>query len=102
MQYNQDPQYSQKPASQPESSYTGATSAQRTSTNTLDPHYDLVSVLYHALEGAQTCAQYVADANRAGDQELSQFFMQAQQNQVACADRAKQLLARRLGPTTVH
>lgn len=99
MQYNQDPQYSQKPSSQPESTYSGA---QKTSTNTLDPHYDLVSVLYHALEGAQVCAQYVSDANRAGDQELSQFFMQAQQNQVACADRAKQLLARRLGPTTVH
>lgn len=99
MQYSQDPQYSQNPAGSTEAGFAGT---QRTSTNTLDPHYDLISVLYHALEGAQTCAQYVADANRTGDQELAQFFVQAQQNQVACAEKAKQLLGRRLGPTTAH
>jgi hypothetical protein len=100
VQYSQDPQYNPQSSSNPtEASFSGS---QRTVTNTLDPHYDLVSILYHALEGAQTCAQYVADANRIGDQELAQFFTQAQQNQVACAEKAKQLLSRRLGPATVH
>lgn len=99
MQYNQEPQYNPNPVSPTES---GAIGAQRTVTNTPDPHYDLISILYHALEGAQTSARYVADANQVGDQELAQFFTQAQQNQVACADRAKQLLVRRLGPVTSH
>ena len=64
-------------------------------TNTTNPYYDTVSVLYHALEGARTCAIFVQDANRAGDQELAQFFSQVQQEEVARADRAKQLLASR-------
>ncbi len=74
----------------------------RVSTNTSDKHYDLVSVLYHALEGAQTYAQYAEDAGREGDQELAQFFVQAQQSQTSCAEKAKQLLGRRLSQTTVH
>jgi len=64
-------------------------------TNTSNPYYDTVSVLYHALEGARTCAIYVQDANRAGDQELAQFFSQVQQEEVARADKAKQLLTSR-------
>jgi hypothetical protein len=64
-------------------------------TNTSNPYYDTVSVLYHALEGARTCAIYVQDANRSGDQELAQFFSQVQQEEVARADKAKQLLASR-------
>jgi len=64
-------------------------------TNTSNTVYDLVSVLYHALEGARTCAIYAQDATRSGDQELAQFFSQAQQDQIACGDRAKQLLAGR-------
>lgn len=74
----------------------------RVSTNTSDKDYDLVSVLYHALEGAQTYAQYAEDAGREGDQELVQFFIQIQQHQISCADKAKQLLSRRLGQSTLH
>ena len=99
MQYSQDPQNIQNPVN-PAS--TGFTEPQGVATNTPDPHYDLVSILYHALEGAQTCARYVEDAGRTGDQELMQFFVQVQQNQISCADRAKQLLSRRLGSSTVH
>src|SRR2546421_6062163 len=65
-------------------------------THTPNPQYDLVSVLYHALEGAQTTDIYVKDAEKEGDQELAQFFRQVQQEQTMCADRAKQLLARRV------
>ena len=64
------PQYQQNPMYQ-------AAGTQRVSTNTPDTQYDLVSVLYHALEGAQ-------------------------QNHIACADRAKQLLGRRLGQSSLH
>lgn len=78
------------------------TESQRVSTNTPDPQFDLISVAYHALEGAQTYAVYAEDAGRNGDKELAQFFIQAQQNQLACADQAKQLLSRRLGQGTLH
>jgi rubrerythrin len=58
--------------------------------------YDLVSVLYHALEGAQTYEVYVKDAQQAGDQELTQFFQQAQQQSLAMANQAQKLLSSRV------
>lgn len=78
------------------------TEPRRVSTNTPDHQYDLVSVLYHALEGAQTYAQYAEDAGREGDQELAQFFLQTQQNQISCAEKAKQLLSSRLSQSIAH
>ena len=65
-------------------------------TNTSNEYYDVISVLYHSLQGAQTYAKYVEDAGRRGDQELVQFFTQVQQDEVVRVERAKQLLARRL------
>jgi hypothetical protein len=65
-------------------------------TNTSNAYFDLVSVLYHSLEGARTYAIYVRDAQNAGDQELAQFFSQRQQEEVNCADRAKQMLSSRI------
>jgi hypothetical protein len=64
------------------------------STGTSNEQYDLVSVLYHALEGAQTYARYVEDAGQ--DKELAQFFMKAQQEENDRAERAKQLLMNRM------
>jgi hypothetical protein len=61
-----------------------------------DEVYGLVSVLYHALQGAETYAQYVEDARRSGDDELSEFFEECQDEEVDRADRAKELLAARL------
>ncbi len=63
-------------------------------TGTPDPIFDLVSVLYHRLESAATCQQYVQDAQ--GDQELAQFFQQCIQQDKQAAEKVKQLLARRL------
>lgn len=40
-------------------------------TQTPNPQYDLASVLYHALKGAQTNDTYIKDAEQAGDQELA-------------------------------
>lgn len=65
-------------------------------THTPNPQYDLASVLYHALKGAQTCDTYVKDAEQGGDQELAQFFRQVQQEQATCADKAKEMLAKRV------
>ncbi|HYO93024.1 MAG TPA: hypothetical protein VER33_00875, partial [Polyangiaceae bacterium] len=50
-----------------------------------DEIYGVVSVLYHALQGAETYAQYIQDARRAGDEELVTFFTecQAEENQRA-------------------
>ena len=39
-------------------------------TGTRDEHYNLVSVLYHALHGAENCDRYAADAEVTGDERL--------------------------------
>jgi hypothetical protein len=66
-------------------------------TGTQDVTYNLVSILYHALQGAETYDQYIADAERGGDQELTEFFREAKEENSRRAERAKQLLAQRLG-----
>ncbi|HEX2870065.1 MAG TPA: hypothetical protein VHP33_02390 [Polyangiaceae bacterium] len=63
---------------------------------TEDHEYALVSVLYHALQGAQACEQYVNDAERGDDPELVRFFLDCIQEQQQRAARAKQLLAGRI------
>jgi len=61
-----------------------------------DDAYGLISVLYHALQGAETYTQYVADAERAGDEALVQFFTECRSEEAQRAARAKELLANRL------
>ncbi|WP_437757442.1 hypothetical protein [Sorangium sp. So ce1389] len=61
-----------------------------------DKDYNLVSVLYHALQGAETYARYVQDAQKQGDQELASFFSEVRQEELRLAERAKQLLGQRL------
>ena len=63
-------------------------------TGTNNATYNLVSVLYHALQGADLYEKYVNDAG--GDQDLASFFRDVQQQEMQRADRAKQLLAKRL------
>ena len=65
-------------------------------TGTKDETYGLVSVLFHALEGAHTIDTYVQDAQQAGDQELAQFFQQVQNGYRRSADGAKALLVNRI------
>lgn len=65
-------------------------------TGTRDVVYDLVSIIYHALQGAETYAMYVTDAEQANDSELAQFFRKVQQDEHARSDQAKKLLADRL------
>jgi hypothetical protein len=61
-------------------------------TSTSNTYYDLVSVLYHALEAAQASATYVQDAQQSGNQDLANFFSEVQNNSNQLADKAKQLL----------
>jgi hypothetical protein len=59
--------------------------------------YNLVSVLYHALQAAETCGQYIQDAQNEGDEELVKFFHEVQAKQVDLAQRTKQCLGKRIG-----
>ena len=61
-------------------------------TGTRDEHYNLVSVLYHALSGADSCDRYALDAEAAGDEALAAFFREAQVMQTELAERAKRHL----------
>ena len=74
---------------------TGAAAEQATGTR--DDTYDLVSVLSHALQGAETARHSIQDAEQAGDQELVQFFREAQNWQRHLASQAKAVLKQRLG-----
>jgi hypothetical protein len=63
-------------------------------TGASNPEYNLISVLYHALQGADLYQKYASDAG--SDQDLANFFREVQQQEQQRAQRAKQLLAQRL------
>jgi len=66
-------------------------------TGTTDIAYDVISVTYHLLQGAETINQYIGDAEQEGDQELAQFFRETKDEYTRRADRAKQLLVKYAG-----
>ena len=66
----------------------------QSNTGNRDSTYDLVAVLYHALQGAENCQTYRQDAS--SDPQIGQFFDQALQAQRQLADQAKMLLHDRL------
>lgn len=57
-----------------------------------DPSYNLVSVLYHALKGADLYSQYITDAEAAGDTELRDFFVSVRSEDSKRAHHARRLL----------
>jgi hypothetical protein len=61
-----------------------------------DDTYGLISVVYHALQGAETCAQYVEDARRSRNAALEAFFEEARVAQNDLAFKGKHLLAAQL------
>jgi hypothetical protein len=83
-----------KPTAQPRGKERQAAAAQATAER--DEVYGLVSVLYHALQGAETYATYASDARRAGDDEVVEFFEDCRSDDTERAERAKELLAARL------
>ena len=72
------------------------TEAGEQATGTKDENYDLISVLYHCLQGSSGVEQYIQDAQEAGEQELVAFFRDYQEAQRDLAERAKNLLGARL------
>jgi hypothetical protein len=60
---------------------------------TPDTTYNLISVMYHTLQGCQTYEQYAHDAEQAGQQEIAQFFRDTGREFERCAQRGQQLLA---------
>jgi hypothetical protein len=60
-------------------------------TGTRDDTYDVISVVYHALQGAENCQIYAEDSE---DDQLRKFFQQAADEQRRLADQGKQLLMR--------
>jgi hypothetical protein len=61
-----------------------------------DKDYNLVSALYHALSGGDSCIKYAEDAKKADDQELADFFNEALDQYRGLAEKAKKLSKSRL------
>jgi hypothetical protein len=57
--------------------------------------YDLSSVLFHSLEGGASYDTYIQDAEREGDEELTEFFRQVRKEDRDRAAEARMLLAER-------
>ena len=72
------------------------TDSSQGNTGTGDVTYNLVSILYHALQGAETHDQYIRDADESGDRDLAQFFREVKEENMRRAERSKSLLGRRL------
>jgi hypothetical protein len=63
-------------------------------TGTSDPTYNVIAVVYHALQGAETIQKYLDDAGT--EEELRTYFAQVQQGYRRAADMGKQLLVQRI------
>lgn len=77
---------------------TSGTSAQaRTGTGqsartVSDATYDVISVMYHALQACETYERYAQDADQQGNREVAQFFRDVLQQNQQCAQRGQQIL----------
>ncbi|MFD1146696.1 hypothetical protein [Saccharothrix hoggarensis] len=66
-------------------------------TGTQDKDYNIIWFVEACLSNALRLENYIADAERAGDSELAEFFRRAQGESRKGAEQGKQLLASRLG-----
>lgn len=66
-------------------------------TGTRNETYDVIAILYHALQGAENCQTYLRDAQ---DGQIRDFIQQALQTQRQLADQGKQVLQQCLGKDT--
>src|SRR5919199_831465 len=64
-------------------------------TGTPNTIYDLSSVLFHALEGGASYDTYIEDAEREGDEELTEFFRRVREEDRDRAAEARLLIAER-------
>lgn len=58
--------------------------------------FDLISVLYHCLEGNQAITQYIRDAQNQNDQETLQCFQQIQQQNMQNVNQLRNILTKRV------
>ncbi len=61
-----------------------------------DKDYDIISTLYHALKGIDITEQYIKDAEKEGDKAVVDFFQEVQSSNRRLADKAKELLSKRV------
>jgi hypothetical protein len=66
-------------------------------TGTQDKDYNLIWFTESCLSNAMRLEIYVQDAERAGDNELAEFFRKAQADSRKGAEMGKSMLAARLG-----
>jgi hypothetical protein len=59
-------------------------------------HYSLVAVLHMSMENVWRLDNYIADAEREGDEELAHWYRKMQDNNRKAAEQGQRLLARRL------
>jgi hypothetical protein len=65
-------------------------------TGTQDKDYNIIWFVEACLSNALRLETYIADAERAGDSELAEFFRRAQGASRKGAEEGKELLVRRL------
>ena len=61
-----------------------------------DKDYDLISVVYNASQAADTCNQYMKDADQDGDREARQYFSEVLETNATLVQKGKDLLKSRL------
>lgn len=61
-----------------------------------DKDYNLVSTLYHCLQGAEHSTMYMEDARAENDKEVEDFFKDSYNHYNQLAERAKKLLGGRI------
>jgi hypothetical protein len=66
-------------------------------TGTLDKDYNIIWFTEASLSNALRLETYIQDAERAGDDELAEFFRRAQGASRKGAEEGKRLLASRIG-----
>lgn len=71
-------------------------------TGTKDVTYDLVSILYHALQGAEIYGKYMEDAEKEGASEIRQFFQEICDEERRRAERVKGILIKHLEKEATH
>lgn len=59
--------------------------------------YDLISALYHLLQGNENLTRYEKDARESGDNDCATYFRELRDSQKQVLDRGRQLLGQRLG-----
>ncbi|UBU08922.1 hypothetical protein [Nonomuraea gerenzanensis] len=65
-------------------------------TGTQDKDYNLIWFVEQCLSNVLRLENYIADAERTGDQELASFFRRAQAESRKGAEQGKELLGKRL------